>query len=130
MNQQKDTRLKQAIVRSTIRILIPLDKQSEAFDILRSATTQAQFESNCMSSRIYRGVDEVRAILVEEFWAGNEGMLRHLQSDEYRRVLLAIEMAEEPPEIRFDEILHTSGSESIKKVLKKPEKSIKLDTRN
>jgi hypothetical protein len=29
-------------------------------------------------------------------------MLRHLQSDENRRVLLAIEMAEEPPEIRFD----------------------------
>ena len=117
MNQRKDTRLKQTMVRSTIRILIPLDKQSEAFDILRSATAQVQFEPNCMSSRIYRGVDEVRAILVEEFWTGNEGMLRHLQSDEYRRVLLAIEMAEEPPQIRFDEISNTSGSEIIRKAI-------------
>lgn len=51
--------------------------------------------------------------MVEELWTGNEGMLRHLWSEEYRRKLLAIELSEEPPEIRFEEISHTGGLETI-----------------
>ncbi len=128
MNQCKDNRLRKNMVRSTIRMLIPLDKQSEAIDILGYVSAQVQYEPSCISSRLYRGVDEVRAIMVEELWTDNEGLLRHLQSDEYRRVLLAVEMAEEPPDIRFDEISHTSGLETIENALKKSAKSIIRNT--
>lgn len=128
MNQCKDNRLRKNMVRSTIRMLIPLDKQSEALDILGYVSAQVRYEPSCISSRLYRGVDEVRAIMVEELWTGNEGLLRHLQSDEYRRVLLAVEMAEEPPVIRFDEISHTSGLDTVRKALKKSAKPIKPHT--
>jgi quinol monooxygenase YgiN len=120
MKLRKDNRLRKGMVRSTIRMLIPLDKQSAALDILGYVSAQARFEPSCISSRLYRGVDDVRAIVVEELWTDNEGMRRHLRSDEYRRVLLVVEMAEEPPEIRFDEISHTSGLDTIEKALKKP----------
>jgi hypothetical protein len=50
-------------------------------------------------------VDDERAIMIEDFWDSNEGLLQHLQSDEYLRVLLNIEMSEAPPEIRFDEMV-------------------------
>lgn len=43
--------------------------------------------------------------MIEDFWDSNEGLLQHLQSDEYLRVLLNIEMSEAPPEIRFDEMV-------------------------
>ena len=105
-------------VRSTIRMLVPLNKQSEALDILDSVSAQVQFEPSCISSRIYRGADEVRAIMVEELWANEADILRHLNSDVYHRVLLVIEMAEEPPEIRFDTIAHSSGVETIEKARK------------
>jgi len=118
MNRRKDDGLKINLVRSTIRMLIPLDKQSEALDILGSVRAQAQFEHGCISYRLYRGADESRAIMVDELWASHEEVVRHLKSDVYRRVLLVIEMSEEPPEIRFDEILRTSGMEAIEKVLR------------
>jgi len=102
-------------IRSTIRMLIPLNKQSEALDILISVKAQIQFEPSLISARLYRGVDEVRAIMVEELWENNEGMLRHLNSDVYRQVLYVIEMAEEPPQIRFDTIANSKGFEVIKK---------------
>ncbi len=124
MNQCKDNRLRKNMVRSTIRMLIPLDKQSEAIDILGYVSAQVQYEPSCISSRLYRGVDEVRAILVEELWTSHEGLLSHLQSDEYHRVLLAVEMAEERPDIRFDEISHTSGLETIENALNKSAKLI------
>ena len=128
MNQCKDNRLRKNMVRSTIRMLIPLDKQSEALDILGYVSAQVRYEPSCISSRLYRGVDEVRAIMVEELWTGSEGLLRHLQSDEYHRVLLAVEMAEEPPVIRFDEISHTGGLDTVRKALKKSAKPIKPHT--
>ena len=128
MNLCKDNRLRKNMVRSTIRMLIPLDKQSEAIDILGYVSAQVQYEPSCISSRLYRGVDEVRAIMVEELWTDNEGLLRHLQSDEYHLVLLAVEMAEERPDIRFDEISHTCGLETIENALKKSAKSIIRNT--
>jgi quinol monooxygenase YgiN len=51
--------------------------------------------------------------MLEELWASNEDVQRHLRSDKYRKVLLVVEMAVEPPEIRFDTIDHSTGVESI-----------------
>lgn len=114
MQQGKADRKKQSQIRSTIRMMIPLDKQSEALEILKSLTKDVQLDPTCISYRLYRGVNEVRAIMVEEFWENDAAIQRHLKSDTYRRVLLVVEMAEQPPEIRFDTITSTSGIETIK----------------
>jgi quinol monooxygenase YgiN len=101
------------MVRSTIRMLIPLEKQAEALDILGSMTEQIQFEAGCIGRWLYRGVEDVRAIMLEELWTSKEDLQRHLRSDRYRKVLLVVEMAAESPEIRFDTIEHSSGVETI-----------------
>ena len=61
------------MVRSTIRMLIPLDKQSEALEILSYVSRHVLYEPSCICSRIYRGMDEVRAIMVEDFWDRQRG---------------------------------------------------------
>ena len=104
------------MVHSTIRLLIPLEKQNEALEILGSITEQIQFEPGCISCRLYRGVDDEGFIMIEELWMNEEDVRRHLRSDKYRKVLLVVEMAAEPPEIRFDTIAHSSGVETIEKV--------------
>lgn len=115
MRQGQDGQISKGKIRSTIRMLIPLNKQSEALDILGSVRAQIQFDPSCISSRLYRGVDEVRAIMIEELWQNDEGIQRHLNSETYRRVLLVVEMADESPEIRFDAIATSSGVETIEK---------------
>jgi quinol monooxygenase YgiN len=100
-------------VHSTIRMLIPLNKQGEAFDILKAVCAQIQFNPNCISTHLYRGVDDVRAVMVEERWASDEHVMQHLRSAIYRRILLVIEMAEEPPEIFFDVVRRSTGMEKI-----------------
>jgi quinol monooxygenase YgiN len=103
------------MVRSTIRMLIPLEKQSEALEILGSTIEQTQFEPGCINCRIYRGVEDVRAVMLEELWTSGEDVQRHLRSEKYRKILLVVEMAEESPEIRFDTIAESSGVETIEK---------------
>ena len=101
------------IVRSTIRMLIPSEKQNEALEILGSMTEQIQFEPGCISCRLYRDVGEEHALMLEEIWKSEDDLQRHLRSEKYYKVLLVVEMAAEPPEIRFDTIAHSSGVETI-----------------
>ena len=110
--------MNQVYVRSTIRMMIPLNKQSEAIDILGSVRAQTEFEPGCNSMRIYRDVDEVRAVMVEELWAKEDALRQHMKSDAYSRILLVIEMAEEPPEIRYETVASSSGVEAIENARK------------
>ena len=120
MTHRQEDRMSTGMIRSTIRMLIPLNKQSEALEILEMVKVRTQFEPGCISTRLYLGVDEARAIMIEELWTSEEDMSRHLRSEEYRRVLLVVEMAEERPEIRFDTIRHSSGLETIEKARNRP----------
>ena len=120
MTKRLDDSMSKGMVRSTIRMLIPLNLQSEALEILEAVKAQTQFDPSCISTQLYRGVDEVRAVMVEELWKSEEDILHHLQSEAYRRVLLVVEMSEEPPEIRFDMISCSSGVETIEKARNRP----------
>lgn len=111
----KDGKRDSHLIRASIRIKIPLKKQSEVLEILESVREQTQFEPDCIFARVYRGADDVEIIMLEELWKGEQELLGHLQSETYRRVLLAIEMADAPPEIRFDKIVESKGFETIKK---------------
>jgi quinol monooxygenase YgiN len=113
MVRLQEKRISKGMFRSTIRMLIPLGKQSEALEILASVSEQTRCNPSCINSGLYRGVEEIRAILLDELWTSKEEGLRHLQSEEYRRVLLVVEMAEERPEIRFDTIVQSRGVEFI-----------------
>ena len=101
------------MVQSIIRMLIPFEKHSEALEILGSTIEQTQFEPGCVSCRLYRDVEDTRAIMLEELWMSEEDLQRHLRSDKYHKVLLVVEMAVEPPEIRFDTIDYSMGMEKI-----------------
>jgi quinol monooxygenase YgiN len=76
---------------------------------------RTRVESGCIMCRIYQDVQKEHAIMLEEIWKNEEDLNRHLRSDEYRNVLLVVEMATEQPEIRFETIVSTKGIETIEK---------------
>ena len=101
------------MLRSTIRMIIPPENHRDALEILASVSEQTQFEPGCVCSRLYQDVNDERITLLEELWLTLEDLQHYLQSEKYRKILLVIEMAAEPPEIRFDTIAQTSGMETI-----------------
>jgi quinol monooxygenase YgiN len=98
-------------------------KLNEALEILGSSIEQTQFEPGCISCRLYRDAQEEGLVMLEELWSSDTDMQRHLRSDKYHKILLVVEMAVEPPEIRFDGIAHSSGLETIEKVRNDSEQS-------
>ena len=101
------------MLRSTIRMIMRPENHRDALEILVSVSEQTQFEPGCVCSRLYRDVTDSRVTLLEELWLTFEDLQRHLRSEKYRKILLVVEMASEPPEIRFDTIAQTSGMETI-----------------
>jgi quinol monooxygenase YgiN len=101
------------MLRSSIRMILPPENHCDALEILASISEQTQFEPGCVCSRLYQDVNDERITLLEELWLTLEDLQHHLQSAKYRKILLVIEMAAEPPEIRFDTIAQTSGMETI-----------------
>ena len=57
--------------------------------------------------------------MFEELWADEKSLTKHLRSDEYRNILLVVEMASEPPEIRFYQIVGSTGMQTIEDALKR-----------
>ena len=101
------------MIRSSIRIIVPFEKQGEALEILGSMIEEIELEPGCLGCRLYKGVKDERAIMLEEFWNCEDDVRRHLKSKKYGRVLMVIEMASEFPEIRFDVISDSRGVETI-----------------
>jgi quinol monooxygenase YgiN len=103
------------MVLATIRMIIPPKKRDEALKILRSMAEQCRDEPGRLSCNIYGDLQEKNALMLEEVWRVEEDLNLHLRSDEYRNLLLVLEMALKQPEIRFDTISSSTGIETIEK---------------
>jgi quinol monooxygenase YgiN len=94
---------------------IPPKKNGEALKILRSMAEQCTDEPGCLSCNIYGDLQEKNVFMLKEVWRSEEDLNLHLRSDDYRNLLLVLEMALKEPEIRFDTISNSTGIETIEK---------------
>jgi len=68
-----------------------------------------------MSCHIYGDLQDKKVLVIEEVWTAEEGMDFHIRSDEYRNLLIVLEMAAKQPEVRFHTISNSTGIETIEK---------------
>jgi quinol monooxygenase YgiN len=95
---------------------ISLQKRGEALKILKALVARNQARpDDCVFCRICEDALEENILQFEEMWMSEEELVRHLRSDEYRNLLLVMEMALKQPEIRFDTISSSTGIETIEK---------------
>jgi len=103
------------MVLASLRMTFSSKKLGEALRILRSVAEVSRVQPGCLSCQVYRNGEEDNILMFEQLWSSEADMERHLQSDEYRRVLLVLEMAIKQPEIRFDTISSSSGIETVER---------------
>jgi quinol monooxygenase YgiN len=65
-------------------------------------------------------LQETNILMINQVWKSEKNLENHIRSDEYRNFLMALEMAPQKPEIRFDTILSSSGIETIKRARSHP----------
>jgi quinol monooxygenase YgiN len=100
-------------VYATIRLNISTKNRKEALMILGSMIEQTKLEEGCISCRLYQDINQEGALMLQERWSSEADLRRHLRSDKFHTVLLVVEMATEPPEIRFESVGQSAGMEVI-----------------
>ena len=103
------------MVLATVRMVIPPEKRAEAVQILNAMAERTRVQLGCLSCRIYHDEQVEAVFMVEAVWRSQEDLDRHLQSNDYRNILLVTEMAVEPPEIKFRTVSHSAGIEIVEK---------------
>ena len=107
--------MEEHMILATIRMAIPSRKSGEVLKILRSMAMRCRAEPGCLSCYIYEDHQEKNVVMLEEAWRSGEDLDLHLRSDEYRNLLLVMEMALKHPEVRFNTVSTSTGIETIEK---------------
>jgi quinol monooxygenase YgiN len=103
------------MIQATIWMKIPSHKSGEVLGILRPVVDLCEADPGCLSCHICGDLRNKSSLLLIQLWNAEEDLDRHLRSNQYRNLLLAMELASKPPEIRFDTISSSTGIETIEK---------------
>lgn len=101
------------MIHSTLRMALPAAKLTEAVRILGPMAERVRVDPSCLACHVYQDVQEDSVLMIEQVWKSEEDLERHLRSDEYRDVLLLMEMALAPPEVCFKVVSGSAGLEAI-----------------
>jgi quinol monooxygenase YgiN len=98
------------MILATLKILPHPDRRLEVVEILRCIQGPALAQPGCVACHIYEEEGPERAVVLVERWDCEEALEAHIRSEDYRRILGALELSGSPPEVCFD---YVSGSEGI-----------------
>jgi quinol monooxygenase YgiN len=93
---------------------IPQEKHDDVLNILGSIAERTKNETGCSSCTVCLDTKDGSTIVFEEIWKSEDRMQNHLCSDDYKHILLIMEMALEPPEVKFNTISRITGVETIR----------------
>ena len=103
------------MILATVRMTLPTQRLGQISKTLKSMATETGIQAGCVSSRLYHDENEEDVIMFEQVWRGQDYLDLYLRSEHYRRMLLVMELAGEPPEIKFQTISETAGLEVVEK---------------
>jgi quinol monooxygenase YgiN len=101
------------MIHAIVRMVLPAERLSEVMTILSPMAERTRAERGCLGCHLYRDAMEEAVLTFEDTWESEADLERHLRSEEYRQLLLVMELAKVPPEVRFGRVSHSTGLETI-----------------
>ena len=98
---------------SLIKIVPIPEKRDTLLGILNSVQRKTKVMPGCTDCVVYEESGNVTAILYLEGWGSREALHRHIRSRLYIRVLHAMDLARQPPDVFFYEVSGQKGLDLI-----------------
>ena len=100
----------------TLRFTVPPEKAVEVVKIVKSMAGPMSVEAACNHFNLYRNLsnDDVLMLMVE--WTSQEAIERHIQSDDFRKILEVMELSSQAPEICFDNVADRAGFDLVERL--------------
>jgi quinol monooxygenase YgiN len=104
--------MERAVLR--LQVKVPFSKQEETVEIFNTFLEPLRVHPGLISAGIYTEIDGDGLLLLEE-WSARDHLTRHVQSNDFKRILAVMDMALEQPVIQFDTISSSQGFELVER---------------
>jgi quinol monooxygenase YgiN len=104
------------VIICTLRLLLSEIDRCRVIASLAPLTRWTEVQPGCRSCYLLADIEEPRALILWEEWETQEDLDRHLRSEDYRRVIAAMELSQEAPEVHFHTVATRGGFEVIESV--------------
>ena len=104
------------VVFSIIRLFPSGRKHSQVVEIMRSVQDLTRPLAGCVGCWLSEQDPVHNQIRYAEQWESQEALHAHIRSDLYRRVLAAMELSSQPPDVRFFYAQEQKGIELIEAI--------------
>jgi quinol monooxygenase YgiN len=102
---------------SLLHLKVSPTERMNVLSTIHSILGPTSAKSGCLGCGFYSRTQNDDELLLLEKWESKKDLESHIRSDEFQKVLAAMETAIEPPEINFHTITSTEGLELVKKIL-------------
>jgi quinol monooxygenase YgiN len=102
-----------SLILESIRIAVMATKREQLRRALGAWSGPAGVESGCLSCRILQEESDPVAFCYQAQWKTRDDLLRHIRSEHFKRLLILMDLASEPPLIEFHTISETQGLDLI-----------------
>ncbi len=102
---------------ATIRIVADSEDIDKIIEILSLVKGQVAGKAGCTSCHILQEVNNGNCISYEELWENQEQFNKHICSNLYQKILVAIDMSSQPPVVKFSTISSVTGMELLRECL-------------
>jgi quinol monooxygenase YgiN len=103
------------LIIESLRIVARPSRREELRRGLTAALGPIEAESGCLSCHVLQEGTEPHAIYYEAQWKAQEDLLRHVRSENYKRILSLMELGDAPPLIEFHTVAETRGFDLIER---------------
>lgn len=91
--------MKSDVFTLNIDMRFPAESLEQAIQLLASGCGRIEAKPGCLDSMVARDSNEENCVRYTETWELEDAFLRHLRSEELRRVLVAMDMCSEEPAV-------------------------------
>ena len=101
----------------TLRMIVRPERRRDLLAAMRGMLEPARVKRGCLSYRLYEDVEDRNTFFLVEEWKAQKDLESYIRTDNYRRLLVLMDLLSEQPELQFNTVSHTAGMELIEDVL-------------
>jgi len=105
MNSRNDT----DVLTCVIEMLFNEEQVEHAVQLLLSTIDRTESKTGCQSCSVARDAVEARRVRYNEIWKNEVVFRKHVQSEEFQRVLVAMDMSCEKPTVTVGTLTGQTG---------------------
>jgi quinol monooxygenase YgiN len=100
----------------TLRIKASVETRRHIVDLFESYGGPVSVRAGCMSVNLYSCFSEPGDFILLEEWSSRKALEAHVRSEDFRKVLAIMDLAGEPPELRFCSVSSSEGFEMVERL--------------